>query len=290
MIGPAKANHLLTFLKEIRVEHTLFALPFAYTGAVFAAHGLPSAHALIWITFAVLGARTAAMAANRYFDRKIDARNPRTAGRAVPSGRLAPSVMLWAALSGIALLVLSAWQLNPLCVKLLPVAALGALLYPLCKRFTWSTHFVLGAVDALAPLGAFIAVRGTVDASALLLFLAVTVWVGGFDIIYALMDLSIDRAQAIRSLPARFGEARTRKLAIGLHALMAVLLTAAGIFAHAGSLYALGILAAAGLLLYEIRALAMIENIFTLNDRIFTANMTFSVVFLATTLAAFTLA
>jgi len=272
------------------VEHTLFALPFAYTGAIFAAHGLPSAHALIWITVAVLGARTAAMAANRYFDREIDARNPRTAGRALASGQLAPSVMLWAAVTGIALLVMAAWQLNPLCVKLLPVAALGALFYPLCKRFTWSTHFVLGSVDALAPLGAFIAVRGAVDAPAILLFLAVTVWVGGFDIIYALMDLSIDRAQAIRSLPARFGEAGARKLAIGLHVLMAILLTAAGILEHAGPLYALGMLAAMGLLLYEGRVLAVIENIFTLNDRIFTANMTFSVVFLATTLAAFTLA
>ncbi len=278
------------FLKEIRVEHTLFALPFAYTGAIFAAHGLPSAHALIWITAAVLGARTVAMAANRYFDRAIDARNPRTAGRALASGRLAPSVMLWAALAGILLLVIAAWQLNPLCVKLLPIAALGALFYPLCKRFTWSTHFVLGAVDALAPLGAFIAVRATVDASAILLFLAVTVWVGGFDIIYALMDLNVDRAQAIRSLPARFGEGGARNLAIGLHALMAVLLTAAGLFEHAGRLYALGILAAAGLVLYEHRVLAKVENIVALNDRIFTANMIFSVVFLATTLAAFTLA
>jgi 4-hydroxybenzoate polyprenyltransferase len=230
------------------------------------------------------------MAANRYFDREIDARNPRTAGRAVPSGRLAPSVMLWAALIGIALLVLSAWQLNPLCVKLLPVAALGALLYPLCKRFTWSTHFVLGAVDALAPLGAFIAVSGRIDASAMLLFLAVTVWVGGFDILYALMDLAIDRAQSIRSLPARFGEAGARRLAIWLHVLMAALLTAAGIFEHAGPAYALGILAAAGLVLYENRVLAAFENIFALNDRIFTANMVFSVAFLATTLAAFTLA
>ena len=230
------------------------------------------------------------MAANRYFDREIDARNPRTAGRALPSGNLAPSAMLCAALIGIALLVLSAWQLNPLCVILLPVAALGALLYPLCKRFTWSTHFVLGAVDALAPLGAFIAIRGTVDIPALLLFLAVTVWVAGFDILYALMDVSVDRAQAIRSLPARFGETRARRLAIGLHALMAALLTAAGILEHAGPLYALGILAAAGLLLYETRALAAIENVFTLNDRVFTANMAFSVAFLATTLAAFTLA
>src|SRR5581483_7124359 len=146
---------------------------------------------------------------------------------------LDPAIMLWACGAGLALLTVAAWQLNPLCVKLLPVAALGALFYPLCKRYTWLTHFFLGAVDALAPLGAFIAIRGAVDFSAVLLFAAVTVWVAGFDIIYALMDLSVDRAQALRSLPARYGERNARVVAIGLHALMAVLLTAAGLAGHA---------------------------------------------------------
>src|SRR5581483_9549732 len=147
----------------------------------------------------------------------------------------------------------AAWQLNPLCVKLLPVAALGALFYPLCKRYTWLTHFFLGAVDALAPLGAFIAIRGAVDLAAVLLFAAVTVWVAGFDIIYALMDFAVDRAQALRSLPARYGERKARAVAIGLHALMAVLLASAGVAAHAGKLYALGIAAAGALLVLELR-------------------------------------
>jgi len=163
------------FLKEIRVEHTLFALPFAYVGAVMAARGLPTTAQLWWITMAVLGARTAAMAANRYFDREIDQRNPRTARRAVASGKLPPSTMLWAIAGGLALLILSAALLNPLCLALLPLAALGILIYPLCKRFTWLVHFVLGAVDAFAPLGAFIAIAGTVTVPALLLFVAVTV-------------------------------------------------------------------------------------------------------------------
>ena len=154
------------FLREIRLEHTLFALPFAYVGAVLGARGFPSWHALLWITLAVLGARTAAMAANRYFDRDIDARNPRTARRALATGALSPVVMVWAIVLGLALLLLSAWMLNPLCVKLLPIAALGVLVYPLCKRFTWLVHFVLGAVDGLAPLGAFIGVTGTVSPSA----------------------------------------------------------------------------------------------------------------------------
>jgi 4-hydroxybenzoate polyprenyltransferase len=277
------------FLKEIRIEHTLFALPFAYVGAVFAARGVPPVHALAWITLAVLGARTAAMAANRYFDREIDARNPRTARRAVASGQMAPAVMLWACAIGVALLLAAAWQLNPLCVKLLPLAALGVFVYPLCKRFTWLTHFVLGAVDALAPLGAFIGVSGTVTWPALLLFGAVTVWVAGFDIIYALMDLPIDREQGISSLPARFGERSARVLPMLLHGAMIAMLAGAGILAQASWPYAIGILAALALVIYEDRLFGSSENVFVLNERIFTANMAFSVVFLLTVIAGFTL-
>ena len=277
------------FLKEIRIEHTLFALPFAYVGAVFAARGVPSAHALVWITLAVLGARTAAMAANRFFDREIDARNPRTARRALASGVMAPSVMLWACALGVILLLASAWELNPLCVKLLPIAALGVFMYPLCKRFTWLTHFVLGAVDALAPLGAFIAVSGTITWPAVLLFGAVTVWVAGFDVIYALMDLPIDREQGIRSLPARFGERSARVLPMVLHAAMAAMLAGAGILAHAAWPYAAGIVAAFVLIAYEDRSFGSAENVFVLNERIFRSNMAFSVVFLGTAIAGFTL-
>jgi 4-hydroxybenzoate polyprenyltransferase len=277
------------FLKEIRIEHTLFALPFAYVGAVFAARGIPSPHALLWITLAVLGARTAAMAANRYFDREIDARNPRTARRAVASGIMSPAIMLWACAIGVALLLAAAWQLNPLCVKLLPIAALGVFVYPLCKRFTWLTHFVLGAVDALAPLGAFIGVSGTITWPAILLFGAVTVWVAGFDIIYALMDLPIDREQGISSLPARFGERSARVLPMLLHIIMIAMLAGAGVLAHAGWPYAAGVVAAMLLVAYEDRLFGASDNVFVLNERIFTANMAFSVVFLITVIAGFTL-
>lgn len=277
------------FLKEIRIEHTLFALPFAYTGATFAARGMPSFQALVWITLAVLGARTAAMAANRYFDRDIDARNPRTARRALATGTLAPSVMLWAIVAGLALLLYSAWMLNPLCVKLMPLAALGVLAYPLCKRFTWTTHFVLGAVDALAPLGAYIGIAGTVSMPVALLFVAVTVWVAGFDIIYALMDVSVDKAQGIASIPSRFGERAGRRLPAILHVTMAVALALAGYLAGVSPWYYLGVVAAFALLVYEELAFARSENVFVLNERIFLANMGFSVVFLATTVAGFAL-
>jgi 4-hydroxybenzoate polyprenyltransferase len=278
-------NALRLFLREIRIEHTLFALPFAYVGALLAAHGLPTFHALLWITLAVLGARTAAMAANRYLDRAIDARNPRTASRAVASGRLPGSAMLWAIATGLLLLVLSAWMLNPLCLKLLPIAAAGVLVYPLCKRFTWLTHFVLGGVDALAPLGAYIAIASTVSWSAVLLFIAVLFWVAGFDVIYALMDLRVDREQNLRSIPARFGEARGRRLAIGLHLVTALALGAAGYLSNAPAIYYLGVAASLALAAYEERLLRTVENLFVLNERVFALNMSFSVLFFATTLA-----
>ncbi|MFY9664983.1 MAG: UbiA-like polyprenyltransferase [Candidatus Cybelea sp.] len=275
------------FLREIRIEHTLFALPFAYVGAILAARGIPSPAALGWITLAVLGARTAAMAANRFLDREIDARNPRTARRALASGALPPAAMVWASLAGLALLLWAAWMLNPLCVKLMPVAALLLLIYPLCKRFTWASHFVLGAVDGLAPLGAYIGIAGTITLPALLLFAAVTIWVAGFDIIYALMDLAVDEAQGIRSLPARFGEASGRVLPIVLHAAMLLLLGGAGLLAAAGPAYFLGVLSVAVLIIYEEHLFRSGANLFVINERVFISNMTFSVFFLITTVGGY---
>lgn len=275
------------FLRDIRIEHTLFALPFAYVGALLAAHGLPSWAALGWITLAVLGARTAAMAANRYFDRDIDARNPRTAGRALASGALRPAVMLWATAAGLVVLLVSAWMLNPLCVALMPLAALLLLFYPLCKRFTWLAHFVLGAVDALAPVGAYVAIAGRFEWPMLPLFFAVTFWVAGFDIVYALMDLPVDVREGLRSLPVRFGERMARLLPVGLHVATAALLALAGAIAGAGALYYVGVAAAIGLALYERSLIARAPDAFSLNDRIFVSNMAFSVVFLMTTAAAY---
>jgi 4-hydroxybenzoate polyprenyltransferase len=280
-------NTVKLFLRDIRVEHTLFALPFAYVGAVMAARGLPSWWQLLWITLAVTGARTAAMAANRYFDKELDAKNPRTARRAVASGKLPATVMLWAIAGGLALLVVSAAMLNPLCVKLLPLAALGAIGYPLCKRFTWTVHFVLGAVDACAPLGAYIAVSGTVTLPALLLFLAVTVWVAGFDILYALMDLRYDVVHGVRSLPVIFGEGPARVTPIVLHVVMTLALFGAGVLADAGLAYYLGVALALAVTIYEKRLIALAKDVFALNDRVFLTNMAFSVAFLATTLVAF---
>jgi 4-hydroxybenzoate polyprenyltransferase len=278
---------LAIFLREIRIEHTLFALPFAYVGAVLAARGIPTPAALGWITLAVLGARTAAMAANRLLDREIDARNPRTARRALASGALSPATMVWASVAGLALLLWAAWMLNPLCVKLVPIAALLLLTYPLCKRFTWTTHFVLGAVDGLAPLGAYIGIAGRISLPAILLFAAVTIWVAGFDIIYALMDVRVDAAQGIRSLPARFGEASGRVLPILLHVGMLLLLAGAGLLAQAGPTYFLGVLSVAVLIMYEGYLFRSGANLFVINERVFISNMTFSVFFLITTVGGY---
>jgi 4-hydroxybenzoate polyprenyltransferase len=275
------------FLREIRIEHTLFALPFAYVGAILAARGIPSPAALGWITLAVIGARTAAMAANRFLDREIDARNPRTARRAVASGALAPTAMLWATAAGLALLFWAAFRLNPLCVKLMPIAVVLLLTYPLCKRFTWMAHFVLGAVDGLAPLGAYVGIAGRITLPAVLLFVAVTLWVAGFDIIYALMDLRVDRQQGIRSLPVRFGEASGHSLPILLHVGMLVLLAGAGMLAGAGGAYYLGVISVAGLILYEEYLFRSGANLFVINERVFISNMMFSVLFLLTTVGGY---
>ena len=282
-----KSSPLYLVLRELRLEHTLFALPFAYVGAILAAHGLPTLYQFVWITLAVIGARTAAMAANRYLDRDIDARNPRTARRALATGRLSPGAMLAAAVSGLALLVVSAFALNPLCVALIPIAALGIGLYPFCKRWGWWTHFVLGAVDGLAPLGAYVAVAGKFSLPAFLIFFAVTIWVAGFDIIYALMDRDVDLAQNLQSIPARFGEASGRRVPILLHVAMMLLLALAGTLAQVGPLYYLGIALAAGLAWYEDRLFDLSKNVFILNERVFVSNMVFAVAFLATTLGGF---
>lgn len=280
-------HYVRLFLRDIRIEHTLFGLPFAYVGAVMGAHGIPSIAQLVWITVAVAGARTAAMAANRFFDRNIDAANPRTKNRPTASGALPPGVSAGAVVLGLLVTLVAAWNLNPLCVELLPVAALALLLYPLCKRFTWGSHFLLGAVDGFAPLGAFVAVTGTITVPALLLFAAVTIWVAGFDILYALMDYDVDVAQNLRSIPVRFGARAGRTLPIVLHALMVVMLWTAGALWGAGSLYFAGVILALLLVVYEGRLIALASNIFTLNDRVLATNMAFSVGFLATTVAAY---
>ena len=275
---------LTAFWRDLKPEHTLFALPFAYAGALLAQGGVPSARTLFWITCAVLGARTAAMAANRLLDARIDARNPRTAARPVATGELSPGIMMLAIVFGLGLLTLAASQLNPLCLALVPLGAVALVVYPLAKRVSWGVHFLLGAVDGLAPLGGWLAVSGRFSAPSLVLWLAVTLWVAGFDILYALMDFDFDRREGIRSIPARFGISTALRVPIYLHASMLVLLAWLGVALHAHPLYWAGLLAGIVLVAYEVLLIRRRSgDIVALNAAVFHANMTFSVVFLVTT-------
>jgi 4-hydroxybenzoate polyprenyltransferase len=217
-------RQLRVVLEMIKFEHTLFALPFAFMGMLLAAAGWPAWRTVGWIVVAMVGARSAAMGWNRLVDRRIDAANPRTAGRALPAGAVSPGFVAGFVAASAALLVLAAWRLNPLAFALSPVALAVLLLYSYTKRFTWASHLVLGLALAGAPLGAWIAVRGDVAAPPLALAGAVLLWVAGFDILYALQDLDFDRRAGLFSVPARFGVRGALWLSALLHAAMLALL------------------------------------------------------------------
>jgi 4-hydroxybenzoate polyprenyltransferase len=239
------------FLEMIKFSHTIFALPFALTGALLAAGGLPSVRQTLWIILAMIGARTAAMAMNRLIDAGIDARNPRTASRAIPAGLIGRGMTLFFIVAAVALMMLAAHMLNPLCLKLSPVALFFLLLYSYCKRFTALAHVVLGICLAAAPIGAWIAIRGTIDAPALLLGGVVLFWVAGFDILYALQDLEFDRAAGLHSIPVLLGVNGSLWTARLFHLIMIGLLFTLYNLMHLGTLFLAGVLTAVAMLLYE---------------------------------------
>ncbi len=246
-----RRHKIVIFLEAIRFEHTVFALPFAYVGMILAADGTPTLWQFAWITVAMASARTFAMTANRLIDRQIDARNPRTAGRALPKGLLSVGEMTGAALASAVTLTIAAWSLNDTCLTLMPGAVVILTLYSFTKRFTWACHFVLGLAIGLAPVGAWVGVRGTVDPEPLVLFLAVVFWLAGFDIIYATQDIEVDRREGLHSVPARFGVATGLRIARASHAMTVACLVALGVVAGLGVPYYVGVAGAAGLLVYE---------------------------------------
>ncbi|HEX4953767.1 MAG TPA: UbiA-like polyprenyltransferase [Thermoanaerobaculia bacterium] len=217
-------TQLATVLEMIKFEHTLFALPFAFLGMVLAAEGWPSWETVGWIAVAMVGARSAAMGFNRLIDRGIDAGNPRTEGRALPRGAVSPGFVVLFVAASAALLVLAAWQLNPLALKLSPLALAIVLGYSYTKRFTWLCHLVLGLGLAGAPLGAWIAVMGGVAWPPVVLGVAVATWVAGFDVLYALQDEHFDRGSGLFSIPARFGTVGALWVSALLHVATLVLL------------------------------------------------------------------
>ena len=266
------------FARLVKIEHTVFALPFAYVGAFLAVGRTPSAHDLLWVSLAMVGARSLAMALNRLIDAGIDARNPRTAGREIPSGQLSVLQVAVFCAASLALFLVAVWQLAPKTHYLWPVPVIGFVVYPYLKRFTWLCHFWLGAVDGLAPVGAWVAITNHLPWQAWMLGAAVALWVAGFDCFYALFDLDVDRAQGLHSIATRFGVRGAFAGARISHAATIACLVAAGLGLSAGGLYWIGVAAVAALLLYE-HALVRPGDLRRLDAAFFTMNGVISVAF-----------
>jgi 4-hydroxybenzoate polyprenyltransferase len=239
------------FARLIKVEHSVYALPYAYAGAFLARPGWPGWANVIWITVAMVGARSAAMALNRLIDAEIDARNPRTAARELPAGRLARGEVLLFTVVSVGVLVLAAFYLSPPCRYLWPVPVAAFVLYPYLKRFTALCHYGLGLTDGLAPAAAWVAVTGHVSWPPVLLFLAVGLWVGGFDVIYAVFDLEFDRREGIHSVAVALGERGALVVAALSHAVAVALLFAVGGLLHLPGTYFAGMVVVAVLLLWS---------------------------------------
>ncbi len=254
-------SKLRSFARLIKVEHSVFALPFAYAGAFLAgaawsrgdstAPFLPSWQDLAWITVAMVGARAGAMALNRLIDAGIDARNPRTADRELPRGVLKPAEVTTFAVASLGLLVLAAFFLSPPCRYLWPVPVAAFVVYPFTKRFTWGCHWFLGLTDGLAPAAAWIAVTGALDWAPVLLFLAVGFWIGGFDVLYGVFDLQVDRREGLHSFAVRFGERASLAAAAASHAAAVLLLFAVGPLVDLGWVYYAGCAAVAVVLAWS---------------------------------------
>jgi 4-hydroxybenzoate polyprenyltransferase len=281
-----RGSRVLAYVNFVKLPHTLFALPFALVGVVLASYRAPVTwRSLGWVVLAFTSARFAAMGFNRIVDREIDACNPRTRQRELPSGvlRVAEAVVAVAVAS--ALFVWAAWQLNSLCGMLSPLALTWVFFYSYTKRFTRWCHLVLGVGMSIAPVGGYLAVTGQWSAPwwmLIALALAVATWGGGFDVLYALQDIDFDRQQRLHSLPAAIGGTRALNVARGLHLVTVVCLVAVGAATFGsgsgGSFYALGVVAAAGLLVYE-HSLVKPDDFSRLDAAFFTMNGVISIVF-----------
>lgn len=264
----------------VRIEHTVFALPFAYVGAFLAVGAWPGIADVVWITVAMTGARTLAMALNRLVDAELDARNPRTASRELPSGVLSRGQVSLLSAAALGVFLVAVFQLDPVVRWLWPIPIAMFFVYPYLKRFTWLCHLWLGACLGLAPVGAWLAVSGGAPLEAWVLGGAVLLWVAGFDLFYALFDLEHDRREGLHSWAVRFGERGVFYGARAFHAGTVVLLAVAGLGLEVGVLYWLGVLAVAILLGYE-HAIVRPGDLRRLDAAFFTVNGVISVVFFA---------
>ena len=266
------------FASLVKFEHTVFALPFAYVGAFLAVDGVPTAHDLLWVTVAMVGARSLAMGLNRLIDAGLDARNPRTAARELPSGLLKPwHVVVFCGLS-LGVFLVAVYQLDPLVHWLWPIPVAAFVVYPYLKRWTWLCHLWLGAVDGLAPIGAWAAIRGDLPWQAWVVGAAVACWVAGFDLFYALFDEEVDRREGLHSIVTRFG---VRGAFVGArlsHVATVACLIAAGLGLPVGALYWSGVAVVAVLLAYE-HSLVRPGDLRRLDTAFFTMNGVISVAF-----------
>lgn len=282
----AALKRIAIILEMIKFEHTVFALPFAYMGLFLAARSagkyLPTFSQFTWVTLAMVGARSFAMALNRLIDREIDARNPRTANRALPKGLLTPDSVMAFAIASAALFLFATWMLAPLARYVWPVVVAPFVVYSYTKRFTWLNHFVLGLCLGLAPVGAWIGVANGISLGISLLGLGVALWTAGFDIIYACQDVEVDRREGLFSIPAKFGVPAALALTKVLHALTVGLFIASGYFMKLGVAYYLGVGAVALLLAYE-NSLVSPKDLSKLNAAFFAMNGMISVVIFAFT-------
>lgn len=276
----ALTSRLRTYLNLIRFEHTLFALPFAYGGMLLAARGWPGWEVFTWVTVAMVGARTGAMALNRLIDRAIDAANPRTAGRHLPRGLVKPAEVLALAVVGLLLLALAAFNLNPLTAQLLPVAVFFLVGYSYTKRFTWLCHFWLGLTIGAATAGGWIAVTGTFEPALFALWAGTAFWLAGFDILYATQDFQFDHENGIHSVPARFGIPTALRIAQASHALTFGFFLLTGLLSGAGWLYFVGVLAVGAVLWYE-HQLVKPNDLSKVDQAFFQANVVVSLGMLA---------
>src|SRR5919107_1290928 len=270
-------NKLLVLLEMIKWEHTVFALPFAYAG-MLAAPVPVSMSNLIWVTVAMIGARTAAMTLNRIIDAGIDARNPRTADRAIPRGLIGVKEAWVFTLVAIGLLVLATFFLAPITRVLWPLVVLGFVVYPYTKRFTWLCHLALGVANGLAPGAAWVAVTGEISWTPVFIWAGAALWVAGFDVIYALLDRDFDLENRVNSLPARFGIGPALVVSRVWHALGVAFLVAFGAAAGLGVIYYLGVVVVAWLLFYE-QSLVKKGDLSKLNMAFFTMNGVISLIF-----------
>lgn len=264
----------------VRLEHTVFALPFAYVGALLAAGGWPGTVTMAWITVAMAAARTLAMAVNRLVDAEIDSRNPRTATREIPTGALTHAQVWVLCAVALAIYLVAVVQLEPIVRWLWPIPVVLFVVYPYLKRITWVCHLWLGACLGLAPVGAWLAVTGTAPWEGWVLGLAVALWVAGFDLFYSLFDLEHDRANGLHSWATRFGEHGVFRGARSLHAAAIAALAAVGLGLSSGWFYGAGVVAVAVLLLYE-HLLVRPGDLRRLDAAFFTVNGVISVVFCA---------